>query len=128
MFLIRRLAGIALVVWGATLAVFGLFRLGVPNPLIDAQISRQLGPGRSAAGQYLGYLGRLLHGNLGESLTIPIPVTTILREALPPTLSLMAGGLALGLAAGILAGTVSALRPGSWADRLTTTGVLVTFR
>jgi peptide/nickel transport system permease protein len=125
-FLLRRLAEIALIVWAATLAVFGLFRLGVPNPVIDAQVSQQLGPGQPAW-QYAHYVGRLLHGNLGESLTVPVPVSTVLREGLPPTLSLMIGGLLLGLAAGILAGTISALRPGSWADRIVTGGVLVTF-
>jgi peptide/nickel transport system permease protein len=111
-------------VWAATLVTFGLFRVGVPNPGIDTQISRQLGPGQPAFFQYVHYLGRLLHGNLGQSLTVPISVDALLREALPPTLSLMVGGMVLWLAAGILAGTISALRPGSWADRIATVGVL----
>lgn len=123
-FLLRRLLGIAILVWVTTLATFGLLRLGVPNPGIDAEISQQLGPGRPAVWQYMHYLERLLHGNLGQSLTDQVPVNTILRDALPPTLSLMCGGMVLWLTAGILAGTVSALRPGSWADRIATTGVL----
>ena len=127
LFLLRRLLGAAVFVWAATLAAFGLFRLGVPNPGIDAEISQQLGPGQPAAAQYMHYLLRLLHGNLGQSLTQPLSVNTILREGLPPTLSLMVGGMLLWLTAGILAGTVSALRPGSWADRLLTTGVLTAF-
>jgi len=126
-FLLKRLAGVAVIVWAATLAAFGLFRLGVPNPGIDAQIGRQLGPGQPASWQYAHYLGRLLHGNLGESLTVPVPVDTLLRQALPPTLSLMIGGMVLWLGAGILSGTLSALRPHSWAARIATIAVLGTF-
>lgn len=124
LFLLRRLLGIAVLAWATTLATFALLRLGIPNPAIDAQISQQLGPGQSATSQYVHYLLRLLHGNLGQSLSQPVSVDTILRESLPPTLSLMIGGMVLWLTLGVLAGTVSALRPGSWADRLATTGVL----
>jgi peptide/nickel transport system permease protein len=123
-FLLKRLTGIAVIAWAASLATFVLFRAGVPNPVIDAQISRQLGPGQPVTWQYVHYLGRLLHGNLGESLTLPVSVDTLLREALPPTVSLMIGGMVLWLAVGILAGTVGALRPGSSADRLVTSGAV----
>jgi peptide/nickel transport system permease protein len=125
-FLIRRLLEIAVLAWVTTLATFALLRVGIPNPTIDAAISQQLGPGQSAAWQYVHYLGRLLHGNLGQSLTQPVSVDTILRESLPPTLSLMIGGTVLWLTAGIVAGAVSALRPGSWADRMVTAGVVAT--
>ena len=49
---------------------------------------------------------------------------SIVRNALPPTLSLMIGGTVLWLTAGVVAGTVSALRPGSAVDRIATGGVL----
>ena len=124
LFLARRLLGLAVMGWAATLAAFALMRIGVPNPGIDAQIARQLGPGQPASRQYLHYLGRLLHGNLGTSLSIPEPVTTVLREGLPPTLSLLLGGMLLWLLIGIAAGVTSALRPGSLADQLTSPGVL----
>ena len=123
-FLLRRLLGIIVVVWAATVAVFVLLRVGVPSPSLEAQISQQLGAGQPASWQYVHYLQRLLHGNLGQSLTVGVSVDSILRNALPPTLSLMIGGAVLWLTAGVLAGTVSALRPGSWADRIATGGVL----
>jgi peptide/nickel transport system permease protein len=123
-FLLRRLLGIVVVVWAATVAVFVLLRVGVPSPGLEAQISQQLGAGQSATWQYVHYLQRLLHGNLGQSLTVGVSVDSLLRDALPPTLSLMIGGAVLWLTAGVLAGTVSALRPGSWADRVATGGVL----
>jgi peptide/nickel transport system permease protein len=43
-----------------------------------------------------------------------------LWRALPPTLSLVIGGMVLWLAVGVAAGLVSGLRPGSLADRVVT--------
>ena len=51
-------------------------------------------------------------------------MNTILGQAIPPTLSLILGGMVLWLTAGVLAGAVSALRPRSWTDRIVTAGVL----
>lgn len=124
LFLLRRLLGIAVLVWVVTLAAFGLFRAGVPSPVVTAQINAQLGQGEPATWQYLHYLLRLLHGNLGDSLTVGLPVTTVLWRALPPTLSLMTGGMILWLVTGLLAGTLSALRRGSPADRIVTGATL----
>jgi peptide/nickel transport system permease protein len=53
-----------------------------------------------------------------------LSVNTLLWRALPPTLSLMIGGMILWLVTGTLVGAVSALRPGSWADRIATGAVL----
>jgi peptide/nickel transport system permease protein len=122
--LLRRLLGIAVLAWATTAATFALLRVGIPNPGIDATLSRQLGPGQPAVEQYFRYLEHLLHGNLGQSLFEPVSVNTILGQAIPPTLSLLAGGMVLWLAAGVAAGAVSALRPGSWTDRIATAGVL----
>jgi peptide/nickel transport system permease protein len=120
----RRLLGIAVLAWAASAVTFGLLRVGIPNPGIDAAVSQQLGPGQPAVVQYAHYVEHLLHGSLGQSLTAPVSVDTILRQAIPPTLSLLIGGMVLWLAAGIATGAVSALRPGSWTDRAATVGVL----
>lgn len=124
LFLVRRLLGIVVLVWVVTLAAFALFRLGVPNELADRQINAQLGQGESASWQYLHYLLRLLHGDLGQSLTVGLSVNTVLWRALPPTLSLLIGGILLWLATGMIAGMVSALRAGSAADRIATSATL----
>ena len=125
LFLMRRLLGIVVLAWIVTLAAFGLFRLGVPSELADTQINAQLGQGESASWQYAHYVLRLLHGDLGQSLTVGVSVDTLLWRALPPTLSLLIGGILLWLAAGVIAGMVSALRAGSWVDR-TVTGATLT--
>jgi peptide/nickel transport system permease protein len=126
LFIGRRLLGIVVLVWVTTLVAFGLFRVGVPSQLADTQINAQLGQGEPATWQYIHYLLRLLHGNLGESLTVGLPVDTVLARAIPPTLSLMTGGILLWLTIGTLAGMVSALRVGSWVDRLLTGVTLAT--
>ncbi|HEX4255736.1 MAG TPA: ABC transporter permease [Streptosporangiaceae bacterium] len=124
LFVVRRLLGIAALAWLSTLAAFGLFHAGVPNRAADAQLNAQLGPGKPITWQYFHYLVRLLHGDLGQSLTQGLSVDALLWRALPPTLSLMIGGLVLWLAIGVLAGIVSALRPGSLADRIIIGGTL----
>jgi peptide/nickel transport system permease protein len=124
LFVVRRLLGIAALVWLSTLVAFGLFHAGVPDRAADAQINAQLGPGKSITWQYFHYLVRLLHGDLGQSLVQGLSVNALLWRALPPTLSLMIGGLVLWLAIGVLAGIISALRPGSLADRIITGSTL----
>jgi peptide/nickel transport system permease protein len=51
---------------------------------------------------YLGYLSRLLHGDLGTSRTLQRPVLQLVGERLPETLKSVALGLALGWSAGFL--------------------------
>jgi hypothetical protein len=96
LFVVRRL-GIAALVWLSTLAAFGLFHAGVPDRAADAQLNAQLGPGKPITWQYLHYLVRLLHGDLGQSLVQGLSVDALLWRALPPTLSLMIGGVVLWL-------------------------------
>jgi peptide/nickel transport system permease protein len=124
-FLIRRLLAIAVLAWVATLGAFGLFRVGVESPAATAQINAQLGAGEPAPVQYLHYLVRLLHGNFGQSLTVGLPVSRVLWRSLPPTLSLVIGGMVLWLAAGTAIGVVGALQRGSLTDKSVTAGALV---
>ena len=126
LFLLRRLLGIVVLVWVTTLVALGLFRVGVPSQIADVQIDAQLGPGEPATWQYFHYLLRLLHGDLGQSLTVGLSVDTVLARAVPPTLSLMIGGVVLWLIIGILAGLASGLRAGSWIDRLLIGATLTT--
>lgn len=51
---------------------------------------------------YLGYLNRLLHGDLGESNTLHEPVRRLIAERLPETLLSVAVGLAFGWTLGLL--------------------------
>ena len=122
--LVRRLLAIVVLAWAVTVAAFTLFRVAGLRPATIAQINTQLGAGEPAAVQYLHYLQNLLHGDLGQTMVTGLSVTTELRQALPATLSLIIGGMVLWLITGILFGTISALRPGSFADRAVTFGAL----
>ena len=123
-FLLRRLLAIVVLAWVVTLAAFGLFRVGVESPAATAQINAQLGAGEPAPVQYLHYVQRLLHGDFGQSLTVGLPVSHVLWQALPPTLSLIIGGMVLWLVAGVLLGTFSALHPESPTAKGVTAGAL----
>jgi peptide/nickel transport system permease protein len=122
-FLIRRLLAIVVLALAVTAAAFTLFRVAGLRPATIAQINAQLGPGDPAT-QYLRYLQMLLHGDLGQTMVIGLPVDTALQQALPATLSLIIGGMILWLIGGIAVGTISALHPGSLVDRTVTVAAL----
>src|SRR5215475_5647910 len=124
LFLIRRLLAIVILALAVTAAAFTLFRVAGLRPATIVQINTQLGPGEPAPVQYLHYLRRMLHGNLGHTMVIGLPVDTALRQALPATLLLIIGGLILWLVAGVWIGTISALHPGSLVDRTATAAAL----
>ncbi|MDR2984837.1 MAG: ABC transporter permease [Nocardiopsaceae bacterium] len=124
LFLVRRLLAIVVLALAVTAAAFTLFRVAGLRPATIAQINGQLGAGEPATVQYLHYLQMLLHGNLGQSMIIGLPVDAALRQALAPTLSLIIGAMILWLVAGILIGVTSALRPGSLMDRTVTVAAL----
>jgi ABC-type dipeptide/oligopeptide/nickel transport system permease component len=74
-----------------------------------AAVREKLGLDRPLHLQYLGYLGQLIQGNLGDSVITGIPVATVLSSALPTTA--LIGGLALVLsfAVAIPLGALAAL-------------------
>jgi peptide/nickel transport system permease protein len=87
------------------------------NPEAIAQVEAQLGLDRPFFVRLGEWVGAALQGDLGTSLQSNRPVTDLIAERLPATLSLVFGGLVvamlLGIGLGVLAGT-HARRP---ADR-----------
>ena len=96
-----------------------------PTAAVLHQITRQLGLDQPLAVQYWHFLDRLLHGNLGYSYATGEPVNTILAQDLPRTASVVVGGVVLWLVIGLGVGILSAARPRSVFDRVSTFGVLV---
>src|SRR5579859_7208203 len=70
--------------------------------------------------QYLSWLGRVLHGDLGKSIRTNEAVGTVLMNRAPISIYLGAAGLLVGLALGLSVAIISALRPGSRIDSLGT--------
>ena len=135
-FLIRRVLLGIVVMWFVTIATFLLFFVAPQDParLLAgknpsaaeiAQINARLGLNQPILVQYWHYLDRLIHGDLGTSYFTGSSVNTILKQDLPPTLSVMVGGAILWLIAGISVGILSATRARSVVDRVATTGVLI---
>jgi peptide/nickel transport system permease protein len=128
-FLIRRLAGLALVLVGVSLITFALTQVVPVDPALAAlgqnareeQITafrRQYGLDRPPVQQYVAYVGRLLHGNLGMSIRTRRPVADDLRDYLPATLELALAAMGVALVLGISLGIVAAVRRNSWIDGL----------
>jgi len=68
--------------------------------------------------QYLSWLGRILHGDLGHSIRTSEPVSAVLLARVPVTLYLGTAGLLVGLLLGLSVAIVSALRPGTAFDSI----------
>src|SRR5215467_4164656 len=136
-FLIRRVLAGILVLWIVATLTFFLFFVAVPEgvvarnlagraatPAVIAQVDQNLGLNLPKPVQYWHYLSHLLRGDLGYSYYSQEPVTTILKQALPATVSVVVGGVLLWLVVGLGAGILSATRPRSLFDRAATVGVL----
>jgi peptide/nickel transport system permease protein len=135
-FVTRRVIFGIVVLWLVTIGTFYLFFVSptdvarslagkVATPAQVEGIRHRLGLDQPLAVQYWHYLDNLLHGNLGTSFYSQVPVTTMIKQDLPPTISLIIGGAILWLIAGIGFGVLSATRARSALDRTTTFGVLV---
>jgi peptide/nickel transport system permease protein len=136
-FMIRRiLAGIVVIWIVATGAFFLFFARPVDTvarqlagraatPQILAEVIRNLGLNQPIMVQYWHFIVRLVQGNLGISYFTGESVDTVLKQDLPPTLSLVFGGVILWLVAGLTVGIISATRARSLFDRFSTVGVLI---
>lgn len=69
--------------------------------------------------EYFQYIGGLLRGDLGVSVTyFPTPVTTIIGQSLPWTLVLVGLATTITFLLGISLGTIAGWRRGSWLDSI----------
>ncbi len=136
-FLIRRILTGILVLWVVATGTFFLFFTAIPeqavarnlagraaSPDVLAQVSRFYGLDKPIPVQYWHFLRGLLGGNLGKSYYLQESVTTIIKQDLPPTISVVIGGVLLWLIAGLAVGILSATRARSLFDRFATVGVL----
>jgi peptide/nickel transport system permease protein len=130
----RRLALYAVTAWVAISANFLLPRLMPGDPIqtligkIQGQVTPQeiesirlsFGGGldKSLLTQYFTYLTQLLHGNLGVSITLSSPVTTILKASVPWTLGLIGISTILSFVIGTVCGALLGWTRGSRLDSL----------
>ena len=98
-----------------------------PTPAMKQALENILGsPHQNLWGQYVQYLGNLLSGNLGVSIThYPTPVADVISQEIPWTLGLIGLAAILSFALGTLIGIIVAWKRDSWLDSLATP--LITF-
>ena len=94
----------------------------VSDPRVIAQLRTDLGLDEGLVPRYFGFVGHLIHGDLGTSASLNpgIRVTTLIGRALPTTLSLLVVSLIVALGLALPAGYLAATRQGGKLDRLIT--------
>src|SRR5262249_39432181 len=97
------------------------------TPQAIAEIRTKLGLDKSLPQQFVAYVGELLHGNLGISLSTGQPVAAEIASRLPASAGLTLAALVLAVAIDIPLGVREAFKQATWIDHLsrvvTTAGV-----
>lgn len=127
-FIVQRLLAALVTIWIATIAVTILIHLVPGDPVRIMYGSFQTTPEeleaiRSRLGldqpiwtQYFMYIGRLLQGDLGNSIVGDQPVLDILLTRFPATLALTISSLAIAVVVGMSLGFLAAYKRGTWVD------------
>jgi len=101
-------------------------QLGLNRPLfLDGQALKQGDIEGFFDTQYIRYLGRLLHADLGDSIHRRIPIAQTLKERFPATVELAMISMLIAILVGVPAGIISAARRNSIIDFGTTIGALI---
>jgi peptide/nickel transport system permease protein len=121
LFLLRRLAGFVLTLLAATLVVFAVLDLLPGNaaevvlgdsatPESLAALEKKLGLDQPAAVRYMQWVGGLLRGDLGVSLSYDTPVADLVVERLAVTVPLALMAMALTTVVALVLGVYAASR------------------
>jgi len=128
-YVLRRLGATLIVMAVVALFVFSLLFLtpGDPAAVIAGDIATaddiqrvraKLGLNEPFLVQFGGWVGRLLHGDLGTSIFTNLPVTTLIGQRVQPTVSLTLLTLLVAVLIAVPVGVVAAANAGTWTDRL----------
>jgi peptide/nickel transport system permease protein len=126
-YLVRRLAAAVMILLGVSFITFFLLYVLPADPVRQIagrsataetveNIRAELGLDQPFLVQYGRYLGGLVQGDLGRSYLQRTEVAELIASRLPPTLLLMAAGIAAELVIGLTLGVIAALRRGRAVD------------
>jgi len=123
------LISLALTLFGLLVFTFLLSRAAPIDPALQLvgdhaseetyqQARHELGLDEPLPMQFLHYLGRLTHGDLGMSQLSQQPVLNDLMRTFPATIELATCAMFFGAFFGILFAILAVYKPGSWLDQL----------
>ena len=131
MFLIKKIFGFATVIFGVLLLTFLLIHL-VPGDPVEVMLGESasvadkdalradLGLNQPLITQFGRYLGKLSHGDFGQSIHSKTPIIELLKMRYPATLKLAGLALLIGISIGVPLGIWAALKNGHWQDLMVT--------
>jgi peptide/nickel transport system permease protein len=125
----RRLGLGVFVMWGCVTLIFFIIRLAPgdqaslvlgPDAAADEveQARERLGLDEPAVLQYLGYLGRVLALDFGDSYRLNQPAMDAVLDRFPNTLELAVSAMVIAVIVGILLGCLAGGRPNGVVDRV----------
>jgi peptide/nickel transport system permease protein len=130
-YLVQRLILVVPVLLGVSIAVFLMLHLLPGDPALamlagqsgitPADVDRvrhQLGLDQPVPLQYFNDIGRVLHGDFGESVHSHRPVLEMIGEQAGPTIQLAFVAMTIAVTMGVVLGAISALRQNTLVDTL----------
>jgi len=128
-YLVLRIAQLIPVLFLASIAIWALMYLLPGDPVIAmlgpnatpeqvTAVRAQLGFDQPVQTQYLGWLGRILHGDFGTSYQTGLPVPQLIGSRAIATVQLGTMAFVLSMVIGVTLGVVAAARPKSFAARV----------
>ena len=127
--ILLRLVMLVFVTFGVTVVTFTISRVipGDPaeliagpraTPTMIAELRAKLGLDAPLSQQYLDYVGGLLKGDFGVSITSQRPVLPELLGYLPATAELMFTALLISVVVGVSLGVLTAVKRDTWIDNV----------
>ena len=128
-FLAKRLMFMLFSAIGATVVIFTLSRMAqdprelfVPDSGYGIseeawqELGNKLGFDKPVVVQYFLWIGRMLKGDFGESLSMQLPVSSIIRQRMGATLQLALGGWLFAVLVGVPIGILASTKRGQFWD------------
>ncbi|WP_053218642.1 ABC transporter permease [Virgibacillus senegalensis] len=134
-YILRRLVLLIPVLLGVSILTFSLIHLIPGDPARSMlgekstesqleQLREDLGLNDPYIVQYGRFIGKILQGDLGESVKSQEEISVEIASRLPATVELTVFAMILAMVIGILAGVIAAVKQYSWFDNLSMTGAL----
>ena len=88
------------------------------SPADVERIREQLGLNEPLHVQFIEWVGRLFHGDLGTSIFSQLPVSHLIAQRIEPTIALALTTIIFAVAIAVPLGVLAAWKSGTWVDRV----------